>query len=72
MLLLFILQFLTVELLDITELSRLLGMTEKAVYNRRHREGALPPAMKLGSSLRWHPDDVDAWLAEQRETEVGR
>ena len=66
-----LIQCLTVELLDITDLSRLLGLTEKAIYNRRHREGALPPAIKLGTTtLRWHPADVEAWLAERRESEV--
>ena len=72
MLFLFLLQLFTAELLDTKDLCRLLGLTEKGLYNRRYREGALPPAIRLGSSLRWRQEDVDAWLNEQQESEVGR
>ena len=70
--LLFLFQLFSTELLDVKDLCRLLGLTEKGLYNRRYRDGALPPAIRLGSkSLRWRPEDVEAWLEENRE-EVGR
>ena len=63
----FLIQLFDVELLDVGDLCRLLGLTRKALYNRRHRDGALPPAIKLGTSLRWRPADVERWLEESRE-----
>ena len=68
---LFLAQLFDVELLDVGDLCRLLRISRKGLYNRRHREGALPPAIKVGSSLRWRPGDVEAWLQNNRE-EVGR
>ncbi len=32
-------------------------------------KGVLPPAVKIGGSVRWVPEDVDAWIEAQRETE---
>ncbi len=59
------------ELLDVEDLCRLLRLTRKGLYNRRYREGALPPAIKIGPSLRWRPSDVEAWIEQNREG-VGR
>ena len=58
-------------LLTVDDLARLLGVTPKAVYNRRHR-GLLPRAIILGHSLRWRAADVEAWLSEQIEPEQTR
>ncbi len=71
MLFLLLIRLLDVELLDVGDLCRLLGLTKKALYNRRYREGALPPAIRVGASLRWRPADVEVWLQENREG-VGR
>lgn len=55
-------------LLTVTDLARLLGITPKALYNRRHRKGALPPVLLLGQrTLRWRADDVERWLVDQSE-----
>lgn len=56
-------------LLDVDDLARMLGLTRRAVYNRRHRRhgGSLPPATLLGRSLRWRLSDVERWLADQTE-----
>lgn len=54
-------------LLDAGEVAAVLGLTGKrAVYNRRHR-GTLPPAIKVGSSVRWRADTLDAWLDAQAD-----
>ena len=58
------------QLLTIGDLARLLGVTTRAAYNLRHR-GLLPPAVKWGNTLRFRPEDVEAWLSSQRE-EVSR
>jgi excisionase family DNA binding protein len=55
-------------LLTINDLARLLGLSPKAIYNRRHR-GELPRAIVLGHSLRWRPEDVEQWIAQQTEPE---
>ena len=54
-------------LLTITDLARLLGLTVKAVYARRARAGALPPATVIGRTLRWKASDIEDWLAKQTE-----
>jgi predicted DNA-binding transcriptional regulator AlpA len=57
-----------VPLLTVADLARLLGLTPRGIYNRRHRRGALPPATPLGRTLRWRADDVERWLAAQSES----
>ena len=53
-------------LLDVDEVAAYLGLTRQAVYQRRYR-GDFPPAIKVGSSLRWYPEDMAAWLRASRE-----
>ncbi|MHB1286744.1 MAG: helix-turn-helix transcriptional regulator [Leptospirales bacterium] len=50
-------------LLTAKDLASVLRYTESSVYNLAStRPHSLPPALRLGKSLRWHPDVVDAWL----------
>ncbi len=55
------------DLLNPDDLARLLGITKKAIYQRRHRGDPLPPVTKVGRQLRWRPADVEAWLSSQQE-----
>lgn len=55
-------------LLDTNQLADLLGITVEAIYSRRQRGGdSLPPALRIGRSLRWRIEDVESWLSERRE-----
>lgn len=49
------------------ELAAHLRTTSSAVYRRRSLGRPLPPAIRVGRSLRWDPDTVAAWLAAQTE-----
>ncbi len=55
-------------LLDVTELSRYLGVPVSTIYDWRTR-GRGPRAHRLGKHLMFATSDVRAWLAEQREPE---
>ncbi|WP_443134966.1 helix-turn-helix transcriptional regulator [Halorhodospira sp. 9621] len=55
-------------LLNKAELAKLLGITQRSLNRRRERDPeSLPPAVRLGRSLRWRPDDVEEWLVRQTE-----
>ena len=47
-------------------LAALLDVTPGTVRQMRHA-GQLPPAVKVGSRVRWRPETIDRWLAEQEE-----
>ena len=57
-----------IRLLTVADMAALLGISEKAVYQRRHR-GGLPPAVTVGSSLRWRTETVLRWLVENEAPE---
>ncbi len=43
-------------------------MTPAGIKQRYYRDpGSLPPAIRIGSSLRWDPETVRAWLKEQQD-----
>jgi predicted DNA-binding transcriptional regulator AlpA len=46
---------------DAAEVGRQLGFTAKTIQNW-HALGEGPPAIKLGSRLRWRPADVARWV----------
>ena len=56
------------ELLTIDDLSKLLKIDRKGAYARLEK-GQLPPALRIGRSLRWRAEAVRIWL-ENREKEV--
>ncbi|MFT4088252.1 MAG: helix-turn-helix domain-containing protein [Gordonia sp. (in: high G+C Gram-positive bacteria)] len=43
-----------------------LGVTPNRIHQLRH-EKKLPPAVRLGTLLRWRPETIDAWLTAQEE-----
>ncbi|WP_297575971.1 AlpA family transcriptional regulator [uncultured Deefgea sp.] len=55
-------------LIDIKELSQTISLAEQTIYNRFNTGGDLPPAIKLGRSLRWRESDVAAWIASKQPT----
>jgi predicted DNA-binding transcriptional regulator AlpA len=51
-------------LLTTTDLAELLSTTPNAIYNMRHRGGG-PRWIRIDKrSVRYRPEDVDAWLEE--------
>lgn len=59
-------------LLGVDDLVRILCLpSRRALYNRLHR-GTVPPPIRVGSSLRWRPEDVDQWLVARQVEEVNR
>jgi predicted DNA-binding transcriptional regulator AlpA len=51
-------------LLDVHDLSRILGIPEPTLYGwRTHGKG--PEGIRLGRHLRYRPQDVQAWLDAQ-------
>ncbi len=55
-------------LLDITQLAEWLNIPVAAARQRRYRDPeSMPPAIVLGTSLRWDPETVEKWLAEREE-----
>lgn len=55
-------------LMDIEAVSRALGVSKKYVYANHKVDG--PPALKIGSLLRWRRDDVQRWI-ESKATGSG-
>lgn len=44
-----------------------LGMSVNTIRKWRHK-GEGPRAFKVGTSVRWRPEDVDAWLAKENQS----
>lgn len=57
-------------LLTPEEAARFLGVKEDTLYRWRHR-GSGPAYVRVGRFVRYHKDDLNAWLAEQRVTTGG-
>jgi len=53
-------------LLSIKEFAAFLGKSAGALYQLKHK-GYLPPAIKVGASLRWREADIATWLESNRE-----
>ena len=50
-------------LLTAKDLAKILRYTELSIYNLAStRPHSLPPAVRLGRSLRWHPKVVESWI----------
>lgn len=54
-------------LLNAAQLAELLGISKASVYRRRSLGEPLPPALTIGSAVRWERRIVAQWVAEQRE-----
>lgn len=57
------------KLLTIGELAARLEVTVRCIRGWRVR-GVGPPAIRVGTALRWDPREVDAWLDSQRESRL--
>jgi predicted DNA-binding transcriptional regulator AlpA len=53
------------QLLNPQELGKMLSISPRTIYNRHNIGGDLPPAMKIGKSLRFPVSGVQAWLASK-------
>jgi len=51
------------QLLDVEQVAAILNCSTRHVY-RLHDSGRMPPAVRLGSLVRWRRSDLDAWLAD--------
>lgn len=51
-----------IKLLDINELAEVLGIPVRTIRKWRY-EGKGPACIKIGKYIRWHPNEVDRWLA---------
>lgn len=58
------------ELLTTDELAELLRTTPAGIHSLRYR-GEGPPAVRVGRRLLFRAEDVQAWLAAQREEAPG-
>jgi predicted DNA-binding transcriptional regulator AlpA len=57
------------ELLTIQEVAGRLTVSVGCIRAWRLR-GEGPPAIRVGSALRWDPDEVDGWLDSRRESRL--
>lgn len=48
-------------------LAHRLALARQTIYNRVNTGGDLPPYFRLGRTLRWRPEDVEAWIDMQRQ-----
>ena len=54
-------------LLSVSDLAAVLGLSPQTIYNRRSNGEDLPPAIKCGGQIRFDPDDVAAWFQRNKE-----
>jgi predicted DNA-binding transcriptional regulator AlpA len=48
--------------LDVKEVARLLGCTERTIW-RHEGKGLIPEARRIGGVVRWDRDELEIWLA---------
>lgn len=53
-------------LLTTAETAEMLGISKSSLYSLRY-VGDAPPAIKVGSRLRWRRSDVEKWIDENLE-----
>ena len=58
------------QLLTTAQVAEMLNVSRACIYNARYRKDG-PPAYRLGNSLRWKLEDVEAWLATRYEAPKG-
>jgi excisionase family DNA binding protein len=54
----------TEHLITLKDVAARLNVPVGTLYQWRHEGKPMPPAVKLGRSLRFRPSDVQAWLDE--------
>lgn len=57
-------------LLTPRELSAVIALAERTIYNRRATNGDLPPAIILGRRVRFKASDVHQWMERHRESQA--
>lgn len=55
-------------LLTPRELSALIALAQRTIYNRRATGGDLPPAIVLGRHVRFKASDVQQWMEHHKES----
>jgi len=53
-------------ILNTEEFAAYLGISRTALYALKHK-GALPPAIRVGASLRWTASSIEKWMNENTE-----
>ena len=53
--------------MDAAQLASVLNVSRTSVYRRRSLGEPMPPAIRLGRSLRWRHEDVETFLESQLE-----
>lgn len=59
-------------LLPIGGLSKWLGVSEATIHRLRNRAEDPLPSLKVGHSTRFAPEQVEEWLARQKDAKNGR
>ncbi len=54
----------------VKELASYLGMSERWIHERTRRDEI--PCHRLGTALRFDPQEVHVWMIQRRESAVGR
>lgn len=54
-------------LLGVADVAEILGISPASIYKRRSIGEPMPPAVRIGSVLRWRPSDVEQFLEDQLE-----
>ena len=49
------------KLLSVAQVSELLGVTTRTVWRMRDY-GAIPAPVRMGGSVRWRSDEIEAWI----------
>lgn len=61
----------TSRLLDAAALAERYGKTVSGIYHMNcYTPDKLPPSIRIGKSLRWRLEDVEAWEKRQIETQT--
>lgn len=58
----------TPRLMTNQDLADLMGWSVQTVHMRRYRGQSLPPAIVVGKTIRYRPQDVEAWLISHTTT----
>jgi predicted DNA-binding transcriptional regulator AlpA len=54
-------------LLDVRAVARLLSLSVRTVW-RLNDLGQMPRPLRIRAAVRWHREDIDAWLRECRQS----
>ena len=49
------------KLLNVSALAKRLSVSVRQAH-RMNKDGLLPRPLRIGASVRWHPEEIDKWL----------